>query len=109
MLAYVKQAIPEDGFTPGSNHDWTIHLDYSVEPILNSHDVPDPATQRNLDMVPVRARIIWEQRGPIIVNTYAYAASGRLICVELLDRKYPLVGIWLDISDTQKLEQRPPV
>lgn len=84
-----------------TQHRW----DYWYQDILNAHEVPDPHLQVDLQpYVPVTARIVWATDGEEFFTTHAYAYSGRLVLVEVPDKRSFVLGVWLDVTDAPRID-----
>ena len=68
-----------------------------------SNALPIPPRRRQHDCrIPVTARLVWERDGLELVEAVAYAWFGRLVLVEVLDRRQHTHGVWLHVSDVRR-------
>ena len=68
--------------------------------IVNARPIPARRLQHNC-LVPVTARIEWEEGGVELVETVATAWAGRDVLVQL-DRPARVKGIWLGVADAPR-------
>jgi len=69
--------------------------------ILNGFPIPRRGMQHDC-RIPVTARLVWERDGTELLDTVAYAWAGRLVLVEVLDRRRFTHGVWLHASDVRR-------
>ncbi|WP_108495347.1 hypothetical protein [Promicromonospora sp. AC04] len=73
--------------------------------ITNAYEIPPRRSQRDCQIA-VAARLVWERDGVEFLDTTAYAWSGDLVLVEVLDHRIRSNGVWVHKSDVRRRPAR---
>lgn len=108
----VERTFHNESMTGPAFHDpsfggWDAHRD-QWQDVLNEVAIP-PRGRQHECWVPVTARLVWERDGLELLDTIAYAWWGRLVLVEVLDRRRHIHGVWVHVSDVHRREPEHPV
>ena len=98
--------VTEAAFHDPSYGSWDSFRD-QWQDIANSFPIPPRARQHDC-RIPVTARLVWERDGVELLDTTAYAWCGRLVLVEVLDRRQRTHGAWLHVSDVHRRRPTSP-